>query len=197
MALMILAIVSAVMAAIPAVIFAVNLGHFRCPIESGTKERPRVSVLIPARNEACSISDALTSVLANQGVDLEVIVLDDHSEDRTADVVREIAAHDSRVRLESAPPLPPDWCGKQHACHTLSNLASHDVLVFIDADVRLMPNALGRAVAFLGRSGADLVSGFPKQITETFSEQLVIPLIHFVLLGFLPIWQMRRSKQPA
>ena len=68
-----------------------------------------VSVIIPARNEERSIGPAVESVLASVGVELEVIVLDDQSEDRTADVVREIAARDSRVMLEQAPPLPEGW----------------------------------------------------------------------------------------
>ena len=134
-----------------------------------------MSVLIPARNEEGSIGAAVASVLAGEGVDLEVIVLDDHSEDRTGEIVRSISERDSRVRIEPAPALPSGWCGKQHACHVLANLARYELLVFMDADVRLAPQALARATAFLTRSGADLVSGFPEELTGTFSERLVIP----------------------
>jgi hypothetical protein len=136
-------------------------------------------------------------VLANQCVELECVVLDDHSDDRTADIVREMAAKDARLRLEPAPPLPPGWSGKQHACFALAQLAKHPVLAFLDADVRLAPDALARMAAFQKESGAALVSGFPRQETGTPLEKLVIPLIHFLLLGFLPFAQMRKKPLPG
>jgi hypothetical protein len=126
-----------------------------------------------------------------------VIVLDDHSADRTAAIVREAAARDPRVRLATAPPLPAGWNGKQHACAVLAGLAGHPLLLFVDADVRLAREGAARAAAFLAASGADLVSGVPRQETVTFLERLLIPLIHFVLLGFLPLARMRRSRHPA
>ena len=130
-------------------------------------------------------------------MEIEVIVLDDHSADRTAAIVREIAARDPRVRLETAPPLPAGWNGKVHACSVLAGLARHPLLLFVDADVRLAPDGAARAAAFLAASGADLASGVPRQETVTFLERLLIPLIHFVLLGFLPMARMRRSLHPA
>jgi hypothetical protein len=135
--------------------------------------------------------------LGNQGADLEVIVLDDDSSDRTAQIVRALASEDERVRLAAAPPLPLGWCGKQHACHVLTHLARHPLLVFMDADVRLKPDALVRMSAFMEQSGAALASGVPRQETETLFARLLIPLIHFVLLGFLPINRMRASRDPA
>jgi hypothetical protein len=93
--------------------------------------------------------------------------------------------------------LPKNWCGKQHACFILSRLATHSILVFLDADVRLEPRGLSRAAAFLDTSGADLVSGIPRQVTKSLGEKLLIPLIHFLLLGFLPISRIRKSLHPA
>src|SRR4051794_30103903 len=77
---------------------------------------PGVSVLIPARNEESKIAETVRAVLTNAYPNFEVVVLDDCSTDRTADIVRELSKTDSRVRLECAPKLPPGWCGKQHAC---------------------------------------------------------------------------------
>jgi hypothetical protein len=111
--------------------------------------------------------------------------------------VRSYAERDSRVRLAPAAELPPGWCGKQHACFALAKLARHPVLCFIDADVRLAKQGLARMAGFLESSGADLVSGFPQQVMGTFFERLVIPLIHFLLLGFLPMGRMRRSLRPS
>jgi hypothetical protein len=195
-----LALTAAVLAAIPAVLVWVNLRLYRAPPllkqDEGTP-RPAVSVLIPARNEESSIRDAVEAALASLGVEVEVIVLDDHSDDATGKVVAELAARDPRVHLLAAPPLPPGWCGKQHACALLARAARFPLLLFVDADVRLAPDGGARMAAFLDGSGADLVSGVPRQETGTFVEKLVIPLIHFVLLGFLPLWRMRASRHPA
>lgn len=189
-----------VLAGFPAVMMAWNsLAYRRAPVvREGERSGGRgVSLLIPARDEEASIVAAVESALASRGVELEVIVLDDHSTDRTAELVREIARREPRVSLRSAPPLPEGWCGKQHACWTLSKLARHDTLAWMDADVRLAPDGLARMAAFLDVSGASLVSGFPRQATGSWLEHLLLPLMHYVLLGYLPIWWMRRVKWPA
>ncbi|MEM1211164.1 MAG: glycosyltransferase family 2 protein [Planctomycetota bacterium] len=152
-----------------------------------------VSVLIPARDEAEAIGPAVRSVLANTGVELEVVVLDDESTDGTAAVVRGLMAEDDRVRLERSTKLPEGWCGKQHACYRLAGLAKHEVLCWIDADVRLEPWALSAMAAELERGGADLISGFPRQRTDTLAERLIVHLIPLVLLCYLPLWMMRRK----
>lgn len=193
-----LAFAAALCALLPALVFWRNLRLFAPPPRPAPESpRPAVSVLIPARNEEGAIGGAVEAALASTGVDLEVVVLDDQSEDRTAEIVRGIAARDPRVRLETAPPLPAGWCGKQHACAILARHARRPLLLFVDADVRLAPSGLARAAAFLEASGADLVSGFPRQETVTFLERLLIPLMHFILLGFLPMARMRKSRHPA
>jgi cellulose synthase/poly-beta-1,6-N-acetylglucosamine synthase-like glycosyltransferase len=193
-----LVLVALALAALPALLYLRNARLFRPPpVSDNALSPPRVSVLIPARDEERSVGAAVQSVLASVGVELEVIVLDDHSEDATAEIVRKFAAADSRVRLEQAPPLPAGWCGKQFACYTLSRHARYPLLTFLDADVRLAPDALARMVAFLHASGADLVSGFPRQETGTLLEKLVIPLINWLVMCYLPIGSMRRSRQPG
>lgn len=185
-------------AALPALMFFRNLRVYTPPPPLPVStELPAVSILIPARNEERAIGSAVEAALASEGVTVEVIVLDDHSEDRTAEVVRTLAARDARVRLETAPPLPEGWCGKQHACWVLSQRATHSLLLFQDADVRLAPAGVARLVARQGELDADLLSGVPHQETGTLLEVLLIPLIHWVLLGFLPMERMRRSTHPA
>jgi hypothetical protein len=191
------AVVSLALAAVPALLSLVNLFIYRRAPGAGTPVVPPVSVLIPARNEGRCIAAAVEAALASRGVTLEVVVLDDHSTDDTAGQVQVIVARDFRVRLLQAPPLPEGWCGKQHACHVLAGSARHSRLCFLDADVRLVPDGLARMVAFQEQSGADLVSGIPRQETGTLLERLVIPLIHFILLGFLPMIRMRCSGHPA
>ena len=193
-----LLIASVLFALVPALLFWANLRAYApppCPPAGG--DFPPVSVLIPARNEENTIGDAVRAALQNQGIELEVLVLDDHSEDRTAAVVEHLVATDDRVRLVATPELPVGWCGKQHACWILALEARHPLLLFIDADVRLAPDALARMTAFVSASGADLASGIPHQETVSLLEKLLIPLIHFILLGFLPIRRMRRSRLPS
>jgi hypothetical protein len=196
--LLTLASLSLGLTALPALLYLRNSRLFRPPpAQSDTGVLPQVSVLIPARNEEGSIAACVESVLTSRGAEIEVIVLDDHSGDRTAEVVREMARKDPRVRLEAAPPLPAGWCGKQHACFVLSKLARYPILTFLDADVRLAPDALARMAAFLAASKAELVSGFPRQETGTLLEKLLIPLINWLLLCYLPMRPMRKYCFPA
>lgn len=153
----------------------------------------QVSVLIPARNEAESIRPALDSILSSAHPQFEVLVLDDHSEDATANIVQSIASRDPRVKLLQSKELPEGWNGKQHACWQLANAASYDRLLFLDADVRLSSDAIGRCLAEQQLQQAPLVSGFPMQETGTFAEKMLIPLMHYVLLGYLPIDRMRST----
>jgi len=185
-----------ILAAIPAVLTLLNLSAFkRSP--PAPDEVYRVSVLIPARDEEQSIETALLALLASSGIDLEVIVLDDCSRDRTAMIVERIAESDSRVHLLRGKPLPAGWCGKQHACHQLAEYSQRQFIVFLDADVRVKPDCLCRSVAFLEATNTGIVSGFPLQETFGFWEWLLLPLIHFILLGFLPLSRSRHSLSPA
>jgi cellulose synthase/poly-beta-1,6-N-acetylglucosamine synthase-like glycosyltransferase len=193
----ILACIALGLALLLALVTALNFVAFRAPPPPKRETPPKISLLIPARNEEANIGDALRAALASNGVELEVVVLDDGSTDRTAGIVAAYMRDDARLRLVASPPLPRGWCGKQHACHVLANHARHPLLVFVDADVRLAPDALMRIAGQLEHEGLDLASGFPEQQTRTLSEALIVPLIHVLLLGYLPIWLARRSRHPA
>jgi len=196
--LLLLATAALLLSLPPALHFWRNLSAYSPPRHSAGREKPpAVSVLIPARNEEQSIGPAIQAVLASRDVELELLVLDDHSTDATAAIVSRLARHDARLRLHTAPQLPRGWCGKQHACWSLAKLAQHPLLLFLDADVRVAPDGIARTVQFHLDSGAKLVSGVPHQETGTLLEKLLIPLIHFVLLGFLPLRRMRASYAPA
>ncbi len=176
----------------PVVSFAANLLFFRPPrARVASSDQAAVSVLIPARNEEAGIAAAIESVLASQGVRFELLVLDDASQDRTAAIVEAAARRDPRLTLHTGPALPPGWNGKQHACAVLAQLAQHPVLCFLDADVRLTPGALATLLGELDHRGTDLLSGFPLEETGSWLEKLLIPLIHFVLLCYLPMPGLR------
>ena len=192
-----LALLALPLAALPALLTAFNLRLFgRAPSATG-KGLPSVSVLVPARDEAGVIGRLAAAVLASRGIDLELVILDDDSRDATAAIVADLAASDRRVRLVRGLPLPAGWCGKQHACWQLAAAARHDILLFLDADVTLAPDGVARAVAFLEERGVDLASGFPRQETGCLLDWLLLPLIHFVLLGYLPLAIARSDNRPG
>ncbi len=181
-------------AAGPAWLFLRNLSALRPPPEVAAAPA-RAAILIPARNEERNILAALQAALGSGAA--EVLVLDDGSSDRTAEIVRQRAAGHPEIRLLTGEPLPAGWGGKNFACAQLAAATEQPILIFADADVCLAPGSAARLVAFLAESGAALASGVPRQVTVTFSEQLLVPLIHFVLLGFLPLERMRASNHPA
>ncbi len=179
-----LAVASLTMAGLALLMLLINLPFYRRPRSSPTPAA--FSVLIPARNEERNIADAVACVLANEGVEIELLVLDDHSTDRTRDILASV--DDPRLRVIEGSTLPAGWSGKQHACAALAREARHALMVFVDADVRLSVDALLRVAGFMQRHPAiALASGFPRQITVGWSERLLLPLIHVMLLCYLPI----------
>ena len=182
-------------ALLPTALFIVNLDYYRDPSKRKRTSSEAVSVLIPARNEAIGIAATLRTILTTRDMEFEVVVMDDGSTDGTDAAVLSLAEIDKRLRLERAPPLPPGWNGKQHACWCLARVARNPILCFVDADVRLRSDCVVRMADFLDNNS--LVSGFPEQITGTFLEWMLLSLIHFLLLGFLPISRMRTTTQPG
>ena len=158
---------------------------------------PDVSILIPARDEAAAIEGTVRAALASTGVAVEVLVGDDHSTDATAALVRALAATDPRVRLLAIPPLPEGWTGKNHACSVLAAAARGPHLLFVDADVTLAPEGAAALAVHAVATGSALVSAVPRQCMETLGERLTVPMIGFLLVGYLPIPMMRASLRPS
>ncbi|GJE03042.1 glycosyltransferase [Methylobacterium isbiliense] len=190
-----LALIALVLALIPAALAAGNLLALRAPRPAAGDDL--VSILIPARNEAANLPETLGAALASRGVPIEVIVANDHSTDDTPGIVAALAARDPRLRLIAVPPLPQGWTGKNHACHVLAQAARGRHLLFIDADVRLGPDAAAALAVAAGRRGTALLSGVPRQITGSLGEGLTVPMINLLLLGYLPIPLARRVPHPA
>lgn len=189
-----------ILSAIPTIMFCRNLPLFCVAFSAQLNQcdaLPSVSVLIPARDEEAAIGDSVRAVLASENVDVEVIVLDDNSTDSTADSVRRVAQTDSRVRCISGEALPEGWNGKQFACLQLSRAATHERLVFLDADVRLHQHALSCLIDRQDQTNVALLSAFPHQQTGTWLEKWLIPMMHLILLGFLPMARMRSTTDPS
>ncbi len=173
-----------------------NLQSFVRPSHQRTT-LPRLSILIPARDEELNIRDCLLSLTQQDYAgQLEIIVLDDHSSDSTGSIVRQIMAIDSRVRLMSGETLPSGWLGKNWACSQLRGAASGELLLFCDADTRLRPSAASDTSGHLLDHELALLSLMPRQIMETSAERLTIPLLHFFYLTFFPRFMAARSADP-
>jgi hypothetical protein len=170
----------------------------RPPANVPTVTRP-VTIVLPVRDEEAAVGDCLAAVLGQVGVpELRVVVVDDGSTDGTADVVRAVA--DERVRLVHAPPLPANWLGKPHACSVGAasvEATPDEVLVFVDADVRLTPHAVAAAVAVLDAHAFDLVSPWPRPVAGTAVERLVQPLAPWLWATTLPLRLAETSPHPS
>jgi chlorobactene glucosyltransferase len=148
---------------------------------------PRVSILVPARNEARSIEGCVQSLLDQDYSDFEVLVLDDHSTDETRDIVMRLARGNERLALLDGETLPDGWLGKHWACHQLAQAASGELLLFTDADTLHHKTALSESVAALQAEQADLVTAFPLEEVKTWSEKLVVPIMSWGIFSFLPL----------
>jgi hypothetical protein len=179
---------------------AYNLSILRTPSAAPDPVAERVSVLVPARDEALRIEPCIRALLASAGVDdLEVVVLDDGSSDGTADVVRRAAAGDPRLRVVDGgdAPLPEGWLGKTWACHRLAQLATGSVLVFVDADVVLEPHGLAATVGLLRSSGLDLLCPYPRQLADGALPRLVQPLLQWSWATLLPLGLAETSPRES
>lgn len=134
---------------------------------------PKVSIIVPARNEEASLADCLQSLVTQTGIAYEIIVVDDHSTDRT----REIASSFPGVRVIEAGPLPHDWTGKNNAVTTGARQAHGDWLLFTDADTIHLPGSLASALKEAEENGAELLSYSPEQIAVTFWEMATLPVV--------------------
>jgi len=169
--------------------YLLNLKSFRFPkITSISNPPPRISVLIPARNEEARLRPCLSTLSDSDYPILEILVLDDHSTDGTAQLVEQRIKGDSRIHLLSGKPLPEGWVGKPWACHQLSQEAKGDYLLFVDADTRFSDITIADAVNLAHQEKTDLISLWPYLESVTWSERLVIPFVHLFILFYLPHW---------
>ena len=157
---------------------------------------PLVSILVPARDEAERIGETLRRLLQMQYPNFEVIVLDDVSTDDTFQRVQKIAQRDARLSVVKGQPLPAGWLGKNWACHQLAQYAKGEILIFTDADVHWECSALAALLHLLERTRADLLTVWPTQETLTWSERLVVPMMMFTIINYLPELAVRYIPWP-
>lgn len=158
---------------------------------------PLVSVLIPARNEEQNIGNILSDLQKQNYQNIQVIVFNDQSADRTAEIVETFAKTDKRFQLINSQGLPEGWLGKTHACHQLSQKASGDYFLFLDADVRLESGLIESALAQMQKHMLKLLSIFPKQEMKSLAEKITVPVMNSILLSLLPMVLTRESTRPS
>jgi chlorobactene glucosyltransferase len=157
-----------------------------------------VSIILPAKDEEANIRDALRTLQAQDYAELEIIVVDDRSRDRTAEIVREVAAADPRVRLVQLSDLPPGWFGKPHAMHVGAGGARGEWLLFVDADCRQAPHSARAAINFLAANQGDMLSVWPVLEMHGFWENAVLPVAGSVLVAwFRPGWVNDPQRRTA
>ena len=165
------------------------------------RKLPRLSVIIPARNEAANIAATLHSLLESRGVELQIIAVDDRSTDQTGVLMDEAVASlgsggddGKTLQVLHVTELPPGWLGKTNAMALASKHATGDWLLFTDADVLFHPEALGLALEFAAASGADHMVLLPTVLLRSPGERMMIAFLQVLSIWVLRVWQVPNPK---
>lgn len=163
-------------------IFAISLINFftiRIP-KRDEEVKKAVTILAPMRNEAENVPEFISALSAQMGVrNLRIIVINDGSTDKTAELLDTVIGNDKRFAVIDSPVQRLGWLGKVSALQTGYQAAESEYIITLDADVRLEPNAVMRAITQLERLKLDFTSPYPRQIAQTFPEKLIQPLLHW------------------
>ena len=149
--------------------------RWRPPERNRLSSTVRLSVIIPARNEEEDLAACLTSILQQADVDLQVVIVNDHSTDRTGEIANSIATSDSRVRVLHDPELRPGWLGKVNAMQHALECTTHDLVLFTDADVIHAPGCFALVLAIMEQQQLDFVSLFPRLHCVSLIENVNAP----------------------
>ena len=145
-----------------------------------TQIQESISVVVPLRNEASNVAELIDSLRAQKNlVHVEYLLLDDNSEDQTLALLHHHTSGLSNFHILTGSTLPQGWIGKTWALQQLFERASGEIIVSVDADVRLVPDAINRAVTLLKNSQLDFLSPYPKQLSFSWSEKLIQPLLQW------------------
>jgi glycosyltransferase involved in cell wall biosynthesis len=158
---------------------------------SGTKpelrENPKISVLIPARNEEKNIGRILECLLEQEYKNLEVLVCNDQSTDNTPAILEKYSRRHKEIKWFEGEELKPGWTGKNFACYQLGKRARGEILLFVDADMELQGDVLGHMAAYMKKRNLALLSIFPKQMLHSAGERATVPVMNWILLSLLPL----------
>ncbi|HEV2519940.1 MAG TPA: glycosyltransferase [Thermoplasmata archaeon] len=177
-----------------AIVLALAMPALEPPVTDRSGNRSRVSAIVAARNEETDLPACLDDLIAQSYPDLEILVVDGGSTDRTRDVAR---ARAPRVRLIEEPPLPPGWVGKNWACDVGYRAATGHWLLFTDADMRYHPDTVRATVDWAERENADLATLAPRIVTSGFWEKVVMPFYAQMVLTYFRTPRVNRADSRA
>ena len=163
----------------------------------GDPPLPRLSVVVAARNEEAHVEQALSSLLALDYPDYEVIFVDDRSQDRTGEIADRLGAQDGRLRVLHVQELPAGWFGKNHASWRGALAAGGDLLLFTDGDVVFGREAVRRGVRHLLRSRLDHVAVLPALVMRSPMLQACLIVFHWGAHVTARLWQVRDPRSTA
>jgi glycosyltransferase involved in cell wall biosynthesis len=158
---------------------------------------PRVSIIIPARNEERNLEEALRSILALDYDNLEIDVVDDRSTDRTGEILDRMAAADPRLRIVHVRELPPGWLGKNHALWLGAGKATGEFLLFTDADVVMDPATLRRAVGAMVADRLDHLTAAPEIERPSVLFEMFIGAFSLFFTLFTKPWKVKDPESPS
>ena len=156
---------------------------------------PRISVLIPARNEEDNIGTCVQSLLAQDYPNFEVLVLNDNSTDRTFAILRALKEQDNRLKIITGKPLPHGWLGKHWACQQLYLESDGQIIMFTDADTVHSPDTLRCATSAMLEENADMISIIPRHRLVTWAEKLIMPMFALGVYAIVPLPGRFRPKK--
>lgn len=157
----------------------------------------RVSIVVAARNEEKKIRDGVQSLLRQRDLQLEIVAVDDRSEDRTGAILDQLSASDPRLRVLHIASLPEGWLGKTHALHLGAGAATSEWILFTDADVVFAPDAVARAVGFAERNQIDHLAVTPELQMPTLGSDLFGGTFVLLFSRFSKAWKARDPSSPA
>ena len=177
------------------VIAAVNFIQIRTPRFS-SELFESVAVVVPMRNEAENVEGVVATLSAQEGP-FHFYLLDDNSEDSTWELLQRFTAGDSRFTVIQGAPLADGWIGKTWALQQLFMASKEEIVVSIDADVRLTNDAINKAITSLRSARLDFLSPYPRQIAQTFGERLIQPLLQWSWLTTVPLRYAEGARQKS
>jgi len=153
---------------------------------SGVK--PKVSVLVPARNEEKNIENCIRSITSFDYPNYEILILDDGSTDNTYNILEKYKPEYKNLKILKGEQKPENWLGKNWACYQLAMAAEGDILIFTDADNWHRNDAISATVEYMNAYNLDFLSAFPQQITKTLAEKIFVPVVDVIIYSFLILW---------
>ena len=189
--------ISLLFCAIALFITVLNAFSIITPREGGQVIQ-KISVLVPLRNEEENAVAIVETLAAQENLDsVEFLILNDNSTDKTYELVSVTARGDSRYTLLQGASLPDGWLGKPWALKQLSESANGEILICVDADVRLSKNAIAATVQSMQKHSLDFFSAYPSQVARTFGERMIQPLLQWSWLSSVPLSIAKKSSNPS